>query len=268
MTKLVFAGLLVALLRPALMLAQSEFDGTWKIDLKRITPPAEPETLVLKNNVYQCKTCVPKIDVKADGTDQKVSGNPYYDTISIKVLNDRAMAETEKKDGKTVATSTMTVSPDGDTATCEFTDSGETSGDPVVGKATMTRVSKAKHLSAGSNAISGSWRTSKIDSLSDNALLFTFKVEGNSLTMSNPMGQSYTAKLDGTDAPYKGNPGINTVSVERLSKYTLLETDKRDGRVVKTKRLMLDTSGDGKTMNLIVADTLRGTSTLLVATRQ
>ena len=184
------------------------------------------------------------------------------------MLNDRAIEETEKKDGKTVATSTITVSPDGNTATCEFTDSSNTSGDPVVGKATMTRVSKAKHSHAGSDAISGSWRTSKIESLSDNALTFTFKVEGDSITMSNPTGQSYTAKLDGTDAPYKGDAGINSVSVERLNKYTFLETDKRDGKAVKTKRLMLRTPGDGKPMDLIVVDNLRGTTTRLVATRQ
>ena len=86
MKKLVLAGLQVALLMPALATAQSEFDGAWKIDVTRLTPPAEPDVFLLKNGVFQCKTCVPKLDVKADGTDQKVPGNPYYDTISIKVF--------------------------------------------------------------------------------------------------------------------------------------------------------------------------------------
>jgi hypothetical protein len=42
---------------------------------------------------------------------------------------------------------------------------------------------------------------------------FTFKADRESLNMTNPMGQSYTAKLDGTDAPYKGVRGINSVSI-------------------------------------------------------
>lgn len=268
MKKSILAGSLSILLMPALAMAQSEFDGTWRVDLNRITMPTEPDVFLLKDGSYQRKTCVPKLVVKADGADQKVTGNPDYDTISIKVLDDRSIEKTEKKNGRTVTTSRMTVSPDGSTATLEFTDSGNTSGAPIVGKATMIRVPKAKRPPAGSHAISGTWRTSKLESLSDAALLFTFKVEGDSLGMSNPTGQSYTAKLDGTEAPYKGDAGINSVSVMRLGKYTFEETDKRDGKVVKTKRVMLVTPGDGKTMDMIVTDNIRGTSTLLVATKQ
>ena len=32
--------------------------------------------------------------------------------------------------------------------------------------------------------------------------------------MTNPTGQTYTAKLDGADAPMKGDPGITSVSVK------------------------------------------------------
>jgi len=60
-----------------------------------------------------------------------------------------------------------------------------------------------------------------MDSLSDNGLAFTYKVEGESLTMSNPTGQSYTAKLDGTEAPYKGDPGTTSVSVETIGQEHL-----------------------------------------------
>ncbi len=45
------------------------------------------------------ESCVPPVEVKADGQDQKVTGQPYYDSISIKIVDDHSIAETDKKDG-------------------------------------------------------------------------------------------------------------------------------------------------------------------------
>jgi len=56
-----------------------------------------------------------------------------------------------------------------------------------------------------------------MESLSDSAFTFTLKIEEDTLTMTGPTGQSYVAKLDATDAPYKGDPGIGSVSVKRLT---------------------------------------------------
>lgn len=160
----------------------------------------------------------------------------------------------------------MTVSPDGNTATVEFTDSTNTNSDPVTGKETMGRVAKSKRPPAGSHAISGAWQILKVESVSDNALMFTFKVEGDSLTMSNPTGQSYTAKMDGTNAPYKGDPGIDSISLVRLGKSTIAETYKHDAKPVRSRRIMVS-PGDARTMSIIVDDSARGT-TVFVATKQ
>jgi hypothetical protein len=263
MKKLLWLGLLVALLMPAVAIAQSAFDGTWKGDLSKSQMPKKPDVYLLQDGMYHCKTCVPPVDVKADGQDHKVTGHPYYDTISIKVVDDRTVEETEKKDGKIVTTSSMMVSPDGKTAHFEFTDSSATNADPVTGKGEMMRVAKGP---AGSHATSGSWRASKMESMSDNGLTVTFKVEGDSLTMTTPTGQSYTAKLDGTDAPYKGDPGTSSVSVTRIGKSMIEETDKRDGKVISIARMTV--SPDGKTMTIAVNDKLHGTTMQFVANKQ
>jgi hypothetical protein len=107
----------------------------------------------------------------------------------------------------------------------------------------------------------------RLESMSDNALTFTLKVEDDTLSMTNSIGQSYAAKLDGTDAPYKGDPVISSVSVRRLSKGTFEETEKRDGKAVSVRRMMLDPA-DLKTMGTIVTDNVTGTSRLLVAIKQ
>ncbi|HEX3683186.1 MAG TPA: hypothetical protein VHU83_11675 [Bryobacteraceae bacterium] len=76
--------------------------------------------------------------VEADGTHEEVSASLYYNAISVKVLNARSIEESKKRNGRTLATSTMKVSPHRNTATCEFTDTGDSSADPLGGKAIMT----------------------------------------------------------------------------------------------------------------------------------
>ncbi len=263
MKKLIPAVLLIALFLPAVAAAQSAFDGTWKIDIKSAKYSTKPDTILLKDGVYECPTCIPPIKVKADGTDQKVSDSHYFDTMAIKVVNDHTVQETDKKDGKVVATSTVVVSADGKSATGNYVDSSDTNSAPVTGKGTMTRVAPGP---AGSHAVSGQWKMEKADAISDNALLFTIKVVGDMVHMSSPTGQSYVAKVDGPDAPYKGDPGVTAVSVKRVDKNTIEETDKLDGKAVFTARMAV--SADGKSIALTNHDVRRDTDTHYTAIKQ
>jgi hypothetical protein len=255
--------LLLSLVSPGLAMAQSGFDGTWKVDVKTAKFPTKPDVYLLQDGMYHCKTCAPTIDIKADGQDQKVLGHPYFDTMIVKVVDDRTIETTTKKNGKPNGTSKTWVSPDGNKLMFEFTDSSATNGDPVTGKGEETRVAKGP---AGSHAISGSWRTAKVDTVSDNGLMFTYKVDGDSLTMTTPTGQSYTAKLDGTEAPYKGDPGTTSVAVKKVDKNTMEETDKREGKVISVSRITL--AADGKNMTIAVEDKLHGTTMQFTAQKQ
>ena len=263
MRKLLWTGLLVSLVMPGLATAQSAFNGTWKTDMNKVEFPKKPDVYLLQNGMYECKTCTPPIKIKADGQDQTVLGDPYRDTVAIKVISDHEIEETDKKNGKTVGTSTTTVSPDGNTLTFEFSDRSNTNAAPVTGKGEETRVAKGP---AGSNAVSGSWRTAKFETISDNAITWTYKASGDELTMTNPTGQSYTAKLNGTEAPYKGDPGTTGVSVKMTGKDTLEETDKRGDKVISVSKMTL--APDGKTAKIVVEDKLRGTSIQFVAEKQ
>jgi hypothetical protein len=263
MRKLLWIELLVSLFVPAWAQAQSAFDGTWKIDMSKTEFSKKPDVYLLQNGMYECKTCAPPIKIKADGQDQKVTGHPYFDTAAITVVSDHETEETDKKDGKTVATLKMIVSPDGNTMTFEFSDSSNTNAGPVTGKGEETRVAKGP---AGSNAISGSWRTTKFETLSDNAITWTYKVSGNELTMTTLTGQSYTAKLDGTEAPYKGDPGVTAVSIKMVGKNVLEETDKRGDKVISISKMTLEP--DGKNAKIVAEDKLHGTTSAYVAEKQ
>ncbi|NYF53674.1 hypothetical protein [Tunturiibacter gelidoferens] len=263
MKKLLFVLGLAALLTPMLA-AQSAFDGTWKIDMNTADFPKKPDVFLLQNGTYECKTCTPPYSIKADGTDQPVTGHPYYDSVAIKVVSDHEIEETDKKGGKVVTTSTATVSPDGNTMRFTFSDSSNTNGGPpVTGKGEATLVVKDP---AGSNAISGSWRTTKIEGLSDNATVWTYKVSGDEITMTTLTGQTYTAKLNGADVPMKGDPGVTSVSVKMLGKDTLEETDKRDGKVIGVFKMTV--ANDGKTAKAIFDDKLQNRTTTSDATKQ
>lgn len=262
MKTLLCAGLL-ALVCPLSALAQSAFDGTWKIDTGQVQLPKKPDVIVLQNGRYECKTCAPAIDIKADGQDQAVTGHPYFDSMSIQVVDEHTVKETQKKNGKVVGTSTTTIAPDGKSGHFEFTDSSNTNADPVTGKGDLKQVAKGP---AGSHAISGSWLTTDLSNFSDNGLLFTYKMADGQLSMTTPTGQSYQAKTDGSEVPYKGDPGITSVAVKQMGKNTLVETDKRNGKVIAIIHSTVEP--DGKTMKVTFDDKLRGQAVSYVAVRQ
>jgi hypothetical protein len=252
MKKFVLVLTLAAMSLPILGRAQSPFDGTWKFNVTNANFSPKPDVYLLDKGMYSCKTCAPPYAVKADGTDQAVTGHPYFNSIAVTVVNDHQVQETDKKDGKVVATSTTTVSADGNTVTFDFSDSSNTNGGaPVTGKGSATRVAPGPK---GSHAVSGSWKIAKLDSISDNGAVFTYQVSGNQLTMTAPTGQSYTATMDGTDAPMKGDPGVTSVSVKKVGKDTLVETDKRDGKVVSVAKTTV--AADGKTATVVATDKL------------
>jgi hypothetical protein len=252
------------LLTPILATAQSAIDGTWKIDMNKVDFPKKPDVFLLQNGMYECKTCTPPYKIKADGSDQAVTGHPYYDSVAIKVVSDHEIQETDKKGGTIVATSSSVIASDGKTLTFTFSDRSNTNGGPpVTGKGEATLVAKGP---AGSHAVSGSWRTTKIEGMSDNATVWTYKTSGDSITMTNPTGQTYTAKLNGPDAPMKGDPGVTSVSVKMIGKNVFEETDKRDGKVIGVFKMTV--AADGKSAKASFDDMLQHRTTDFDAMKQ
>lgn len=57
---------LLLLLIPAVVLAQSGIDGTWRIDLSKTQLDSKPRVYELKDGMYSC-SCDPNVKIKADG---------------------------------------------------------------------------------------------------------------------------------------------------------------------------------------------------------
>ncbi len=239
MKKMFVAASIVFALLPTAGAAQSVFDGTWKTEVSSIDFPAKPSVFVFKDGMYECKTCATPVLVKADGKDQKIVGNPYADTLSVKIIDANHVEMVSKKAGKVVAKSTYSVSTDKNSMLREYANHSAANAEVVKGTTSYARVAYDK---TGTNQMSGSWKAIKADKRSDNGLLVTYKAEGTTMNMSTPTGESYAAKTDGTDAPFKGDPGTTTVAV-KIRKNTLEETFKRDGKAIGMSRMEVDASG-------------------------
>jgi hypothetical protein len=252
---------LLAAWLPALALADSPFDGTWLGDVAAAKLPEKPNVYLLNNGSFGCESCVPPYRVKADGTDQPVIGHPYYDTVAVEIIDPQTVRVTRKKAGKISFIDTRQVSADGMTQTETIEDRTEST--PIVQKSIAKRVDAAP---SGAHALSGSWRTTKISSLSKNALTAKMRVTEEGMSIYDGNGVGYDAKFDGKQYPVKGDVAHSTVSVKRIDANTLEETDTTDGKVVTVIRIIVHP--DGKTGEFVVDDRLRGTTTTVPIRKQ
>lgn len=134
------------LLMPSISFAQSRFDGTWEMKMETLMFSYNPLEYLLDKGMFHCMSCTPRVEVKADGSDQKVTGYPY-DRLMVRVVSPSSVEFIQKKNGTPIFACTEIVSPDGNTKTEEFSETPTTQR--VIGKAVFTRIAKGP---AGSHA--------------------------------------------------------------------------------------------------------------------
>jgi hypothetical protein len=230
------------LLAPAVALAGSSLDGTWKSRLDSFQVTGKPDSFLLADGTYTCSSCNPELKVKADGADHPVKGQAYYDSITVKVLNPNSIETTYSRAGKVSGKETDTVSADGKSYTGTFVNYD--GAKEVTGSFTEKRVSAGP---AGSHAISGGWMTDQLTAGNDALRIVSYEMSNDGFKM-NANGQSYDAKFDGKEYPIVGDPGHTTVTLKRLSASAVEETDHRQGKVTDVIRIA--TAADGKTMKV------------------
>jgi len=233
-------------------------NGTWKADLASIKFEGKPEEFVLQGGTYNCKTCIPPLTVAADGQFHPVADQPYFDSISVKAVDDRTVEMRRRKGEREVSSTTMQVSEDGNALDTKFTNSNNPSVPPVKGTEASRRAGPAP---AGAHAVSGQWTAERIQDYSEDALNITFRVAGNQVTM-NAQGESYTAELGGPAVPIKGDAGGTTVAVTREGNG-LRETSTRGGKVVNESTII--PSADGSSLIFTSVDPRDGSKTTFAA---
>jgi hypothetical protein len=241
--------LALLLLSPTASLAQSPFDGTWIIDSNKTQLPEKPAEYLLANGKFQWVGT----EIKADGTDQNVPETGYWDTKSVRVLDDHTVEIISKKAGKIIFTEVDTISPDGATLTQVLKDTTEAQ--------TVTIETYSKRVNpgpAGSHVLSGSWRAYKI-SRSENGSIIKYRCTADGFSAETPLGEKFDARFDGKDYLVEDDPAHTMVSVKLLSPNTVEQTNKRGGRVVSVLRLTV--APDGETIHATYEDKEANTTT-------
>ncbi|HEY3784225.1 MAG TPA: hypothetical protein VGL55_02980 [Steroidobacteraceae bacterium] len=253
--------LALVLALPSLALANSPLDGTWVGVTSSLKLPDKPDVYVLSQGWFECKSCTPAYRIKADGTDQTVPGYAYYDTMAVQTVDAHTVKLTARKSGKVSLQETLSVSEKGDSLKDSFED--DTQAHPVTGSNLATRVAARPH---GAHAISGSWRTTKVEDVSQNGMTTTVKTTDNGISVRFGNGGGYDAQFDGKDYPMIGDLGHTVVALKRLDPYTVEETDKQDGKPVAVVRVKV--ASDGKTADFQANDLRNGTTTRMKLIKQ
>lgn len=243
--------------------AQSVFDGTWKADTSSAQFGDKPQDRTLKNGSYTCSTCTPPYTVKADGRFQPVRGNPYLDETSVTVVDPSTVKFAYRRAGKSTGEDTVTISPDGKTATWKGVDRSAVNGTPVEYDVQDTRVGAAP---AGAHALSGTWLAKSGGQVSDAGLTVTLKTQGDTITVTNPGGETITARFGGPAAPVMGDPGKSMVKFVRTSASSYTSTTMRDGKVMSVNQVQV--SPDGRTLTYKSENKQNGGTSLFTATKQ
>ena len=221
--------------------AQSIFAGTWRPDPQRPDPSSPPDVFKLAGGSYTCGSCQPPYTVRADGTPQHIE-NPRYDSIAISAPDAHSLVKKATRGGTTVMESTVRISEDGKSKAEHQTIYG-------MGPHPIEMLVNAKRLAdgpKGTHLISGEWRVTDADMVHHDEDT-TYAVNGDVITMTDKLGRSFTAKTDGTQAPYQGDPRFTSVSLKLIDSHTLEESDFSGGAVVFVTRWTIDP--DGTTMH-------------------
>ena len=231
--------LLALCLIPSHARSQSPFDGTWIIDTGKNENLAseKPRVLSVADGVFRDGDR----QLKADGSDQKVPATGYWDTVSVRIVDDRTVEITSKKAGKPMYTETDTVSADGTTLTKVMKDTTE--AEAVTFESDFRRVAPAP---AGAHAVSGSWQVFK-QSRSENSTIIKYKCTSQGFTAETPLGEKLKAKFDGKLYEMEDDPGHTMVSVKLINAYTVEQTNVSDGKIAFI--VTLEVTPDGKSIH-------------------
>jgi hypothetical protein len=123
--------------------------------------------------------------------------------------------------------------------------SGDANGPgPALFRFELARVGTAE---PGAHPLTGSWRITALDLLNHDEDT-TYRVVDGSLSMTDLIGRSYRAPLDGTVVPYLGDVRFTAVSVRQIDDRTIEETNMSGDTVVQVTRWTV--TPDGQTMHV------------------
>ena len=246
--------LLLAALTPAAAAAPaaSPFDGRWVADLDTQTGLATDLYLVADGR-YRCDSCSPPRAYRADGRPHPVPGDDQVAWESVRIAGPRTIVT--HIEGATLSrTTTMTVSPDGLTATYTSNDRRPGVKGPLRTVYVARRTAPAP---AGAHAVSGAWQGLRYVTVPEQQRTMMLRVEGDRFVYRHALGYSFTARFGGGFVPVGGPYKVPVfASVRRLDGRTIEETRRSNGSITMVRTYTL--SPDGRSLDVAVTDPATG----------
>jgi hypothetical protein len=226
-------------------LAQSAFDGHWKIDATATHQSGDRFSILLEDGTFTCRWCSPVWSVPADGEFHVVKDQPQYDEVAVQIIEPSAAVFTRRKNGRTIYQAVDTVSHDGALLSFAYMEIGDT-GKVETGTGLWRRVSPQPE---GSHPVSGEWRELQVKATSEDEATFTIASTGDTMRISLAPGETVVAKINGPAEPVMGDTRGTSASLRLMEEKRLVQTEYRNGEIVSVTRFtLLDT----ETMELVV----------------
>ncbi|HEY0314058.1 MAG TPA: hypothetical protein VGC56_16410 [Allosphingosinicella sp.] len=232
--------------------AKAPFDGEWVADLDTQTGLVSDHYLVAEGR-YRCDSCSPPRAYRADGRPHPVPGDDQVTWESVRIAGPRTMV-THIESPTLSRTTTMTVSPDGLTATYTSNDRRPGVKGPL---RTVYIARRTAPAPAGAHAVSGAWQGVRYVTVPEQQRTIMLRVEGDRFVYRHALGYSFTAHFGGGFVPVGGPYKIPVfAAVRRLDARTIEETRKSNGRTTMVRTYTL--SPDGRSLDVAVTDPATG----------
>ncbi len=231
--------------------------GTWKANPETAQSENDNSSYLLTGEQFTCNSCLPPYSMTADGKWQELD-RPGVDLSMMEIVDANTVKTSGRLKGKVLGSSVWTVSADGKTMTQEFTnlDGKET----TTGSRTYNRAAAGPD---GAHLLSGEWTPAEYGEISDAALIFTYAIDGDTITSTGNSG-GYTATLGGDAVTPEGDETGGTLKVEKVGDNMFRETYSRDGEVTNVTEMTIA----GDTLTAVSTDPRDGSVFRYTATRQ
>jgi hypothetical protein len=229
----------------------SPFTGTWVADLDTQAGLGKDIYLVT-GGTYRCNSCTPRRRYPADGELHAISGDPDVSAESVTIKGPRTIV-TRIIEPAMTRTTTMTVAPDGRTATYVSIDHRAGIKQPLKTVYLARRVLSGPR---GSHLVSGTWQGIAYKSVPELIRTTELADTGRTFAYRVPIGVAYTAEFGGPPASLRG-PGTKdmTVLVRRAGDREIIESRERAGKLVLERHFTLSNDGRKLTIASFYPDT-------------
>ena len=226
---LVFGLMTLSALGSADIRASTPFAGTWQVDPQHTTFELR-STLVLElaHGIYKRTSCAVEDMVKADGALHALTDDPYFDAMSVRIVDDRTVDIVQQLKGREIWRGHYAIAEDLRSMKLDYRDARATV--PVSGSIAYERDGAPD---SGAHALSGSWKPTKMLELSESGRTYVFTDKEHGLTMNSSDGRSFDINYGGgNNEPLLGYLEGARVHVGRRTPNTLQINRTQNGTMV------------------------------------